>query len=213
MPRIEKNGLVVPIGKQFLEDVCRQLRQWQDTYPQATNLSVNVNFSSRQLLDGGLADHLLRVLQAWHLEPRHLVVEITESTAISNFAEAAHVLALLRRAGIRVVLDDFGTGYSSLSHLHELPLNGLKLDRSFVNNDQLHPGIVRAVVALADQLGLTVTAEGIETVAQRDRVRAQGCDFGQGFLFARPLEADAAGRIVADAPDWLPRRRHLSAVS
>ena len=210
VPRIEENGLIVPIGKQFLEDVCRQLRTWHDAYAQATDLSVNINFSSRQLLDGGLADQLLRVLQEWHLEPRHLVVEITESTAIGNFAEAARVLALLRRAGIRVMLDDFGTGYSSLSHLHELPLNGLKLDRSFVNNDHLHPGIVRAVVALADQLGLTVTAEGIETVAQQDRLRAMGCDFGQGFLFARPVEADAAGQIVADA--W-PRSRNLSAVS
>ena len=213
VPLIEENGLVVPIGRRFLEDVCQQLRRWHDTYSHADQLSVNINFASRQLLDAGMVDHLLRVLREWHLEPRHVVVEITESSAIGNFAMAANVLSRLRRAGIRVMLDDFGTGYSSLSHLHELPLNGIKLDRSFVNNDQLHPGIVRAVVALADQLDLTVTAEGIETVAQQDRLRALGCDFGQGFLFGRPLEADAAGRIVANALDWLPRRRHLGAVS
>jgi EAL domain-containing protein (putative c-di-GMP-specific phosphodiesterase class I) len=103
---------------------------------------------------------------------------------------------------MRVILDDFGTGYSALSCLHELPMTGLKLDRSLIANETRHPAILRAIVVLAEELGLTVTAEGIETIEQFEEMRKLGCDFGQGYLFARPLEAEAAGRMIRERPSW-----------
>ena len=117
---------------------------------------------------------------------------------------AAETLTRFRNAGVRVVLDDFGTGYSSLSCLHELPIAGIKLDRSFIGSERRHPAILSAVVTLADQLGLTVTAEGIETSVQHEELRQLGCGFAQGYLFARPLDAEAAGALIRAQTHWLP---------
>jgi EAL domain-containing protein (putative c-di-GMP-specific phosphodiesterase class I) len=179
-----------------VRDVCTQIRQWRDAYGDAESLCVNINFSSRQLMQAELAGRLVETLSERGLEPRHIVVEITESTVIDDFSRAADVVRQLQRLGIRVVLDDFGTGYSSLACLHELPICGLKLDPTFASGARKRREILRAVVALARNLGLTVTAEGIESAEQLDRVRALGCDFAQGYLFARPLDAEAATRLV-----------------
>jgi EAL domain-containing protein (putative c-di-GMP-specific phosphodiesterase class I) len=204
VPIIEDNGLVVPIGRKFFADVCRQFRVWQDADPSSGLLSINVNFAGRQFMETGLLDDLLEMLDEAGLAPGHVVVEITESTAIEDFNHAAEVLRRIRDAGMRVVLDDFGTGFSSLSCLHELPITGIKLDRSFIGSERRHPAILRAMVLLADQLGLTVTAEGIETEQQWEELRALGCGFAQGFLFAHPLDPDAAGALLRERPIWLP---------
>lgn len=196
VPIIEENGLIVPIGRRFFADVCRQLRQWHEGDPAAWELSLSVNFAGPQFLESGMVDYLLEMIDDEGLEPRHLVVEITESTALANFTQASDVLGRMRRAGLRVVLDDFGTGYSSLSCLHELPITGIKLDCSFVARESRHPAILKAVLVLAEQLGLTVTAEGIETTQQFELLRTLGCDYGQGYLFSPAVAAENAQTIV-----------------
>jgi EAL domain-containing protein (putative c-di-GMP-specific phosphodiesterase class I) len=195
---IEENGLLPAIGRRFLADVCSHLRQWRTRYPEAARLWVNVNFSSDQFLEAGLPARLIECLDSADLAAHHLVVEITERTAISNFTLTAAVLEQLRAAGIRVVLDDFGTGYSSLSCLHQLPISGLKLDPTLVWEDSRRPGVLRAVVSIAESLNLSLTAEGVETEEQAAHLRALGCQFAQGYLFARPLDAGAAGVLIAD---------------
>ena len=202
VPIIESNGLVLPIGRQFVTAVCRQLRAWRDAYPAGAPVWVNVNFAGSQFADPSVLETLLATIADAGLCPADIVVEITESAAIGNIDRAAETLRRFRDAGLRVVLDDFGTGYSSLSCLHELPISGIKLDRSFIASERRHPAILRAVVMLAEQLGLTVTAEGIETSSQHDQLRALGCDYAQGYLFARPLAADAAGALVRDGARW-----------
>ncbi len=204
MPLIEENGLLPLIGRRLLQDVCQQLKRWHDAYPAARDLWINVNFSSQQFLESGLAGRLIESLDAAGLDPSHLVVEITERTAIGNFSLTASVLEQLRNAGIRVVLDDFGTGYSSLACLHQLPISGLKLDPSFVQGDGRRPEILNAVISIADSLDLTLTAEGIETMEQCERLRALGCDFSQGYLFARPLDCAAAEELIIENRRWLP---------
>jgi PAS domain S-box-containing protein len=202
VPLIEENGLVLPIGRRFFQDVCGQLRRWRDGHPAASRLRVNVNFASQQFLEVGLPARLLESLDDAHLEPSSIVVEITERTAIGNFALTGDVLNELRLAGIEVVLDDFGTGYSSLACLNQLPISGLKLDPSFTGGQQ-RIEIIRAVVALAGSLNLTVTAEGVETIEQFVRFRELGCTYAQGYLFARPLDAEAAAEVIAQDRDWL----------
>ncbi|MEZ5316737.1 MAG: EAL domain-containing protein [Vicinamibacterales bacterium] len=201
---IEENGLVVPIGRRFFADVCDQLRQWHERTALARDLSINVNFAGQQFLEAGLLDNLLEMLDDAGIQPGQLVVEITESSAIGNLSRAVEVLGRIRDAGLRVVLDDFGTGYSSLSCLHELPITGIKLDRSFIARETRHPAILKAIVLLAEQLELTVTAEGVETAVQCDQLRQLGCDFAQGYLFSRPLEAGPAGDLIDHVPHWLP---------
>jgi diguanylate cyclase (GGDEF)-like protein/PAS domain S-box-containing protein len=201
---IEENGLALPVGRRFFRDVCQQLRAWQTTHPDAGRLSVSVNFAGAQFVEIGLLDYLLETVEDAGLSPGQIVVEITESTAIVNFAHAIKVLSRIRQAGLSVVLDDFGTGYSSLSCLHELPITGLKLDRSFISKEGQHPAILRAVVLLAQHLELTVTAEGVETVAQYENLRNLGCGFAQGFLFERAVDAVRAGALVRDKRHWLP---------
>jgi EAL domain-containing protein (putative c-di-GMP-specific phosphodiesterase class I) len=168
-------------------------------------------------MENRLLDSLLEMLDQERLEPSQIVIEITESTAIGNFTQAAEILQRIRTAGMRVELDDFGTGYSSLSCLHELPITGIKLDRSFVANKDRHPAILRAMLVLAGQLSLNVTAEGIETVSQCEQLRALGCNLAQGFLFSTPVDAERAGVMLRERRDWLaevsgPSPRPLSAV-
>lgn len=202
VPLIEANGLLLPIGRKFVAEVCRQIRVWRDAYPLGAPVPVNVNFASSQFAEEGVLAALLATIAEHGLRPADIVIEITESAAIGNIDRAAETLRQFREAGLRVVLDDFGTGYSSLSCLHELPISGLKLDRSFIARERRHPAILHAVVMLAEQLGLTVTAEGIETEAQYQEARAQGCGYAQGYLFSRPLDAEAAGALVHERKVW-----------
>jgi EAL domain-containing protein (putative c-di-GMP-specific phosphodiesterase class I) len=169
---------------------------------------VGVNLSARQFSREGLADHVKALLLQFGINSRQLGLEMTESSLIPNLRIALEVLGSLRRLGVSLLLDDFGTGYSSLNHLHSFPFDVLKIDRSFV--DRMTQGdpplqIVRTIIELARVLGLDVVAEGIETREQYRLLRQLGCRFGQGYLFARPLSAEAItellrlpGRILPD---------------
>ena len=200
---IEDNGLIVEISQQLFNDVCRQLRAWRDERPAASPIAVGVNFAAPQLDEADLADRLVAMLGDAGVDPSHIIVEVTESTAVADLSRAVAMLTRIRDAGMRVVLDDFGTGYSSLACLQALPITGLKLDRSFISGRHEHPEIVRSVVGLARDLKLTVTAEGVETALQCEHLRAVGCDFAQGFLFGKAREAAVAGEIAREDRSWL----------
>ncbi|MFN8066731.1 MAG: EAL domain-containing protein [Vicinamibacterales bacterium] len=203
IPLLLENRLIVPAGRTFFADVCALLREWQARHPQAADLRINVNFAGPQFSEVDLLDRLLEMLDESGLTPQQLVVEITESTAIADADHAIEVLNRIRDAGFRIVLDDFGTGYSSLSYLELLPINGIKLDRSFIARESRHPAILKAVIVLATELGLSVTAEGIETLAQCDEVRRLGCSYGQGYLFGKPMPPDVTGQLIASDPEWV----------
>jgi diguanylate cyclase (GGDEF)-like protein len=196
----EESDLIIALGRTVLEKACRQAQLWRTHWPDE-NLVMSVNLSPRQFADPDLASGIAEVLRTSGLEPCALELEITESSVMDRSEASLAVLQLLRSLGVRVVLDDFGTGYSSLAYLRHLPLDTIKIDRSFVTDlDVQDPnvGIVRAVVSLAHGLGISVVAEGIETDEQARRLRDLGCDMGQGYTWAHPADAMRTGRFVAD---------------
>ena len=195
----------------MIEEVCRQAAQWQRDLPGAASLSVSVNLSARQLAHPGLVGTIADALGHAGIAPSTLLVEVTETTIMSDPVLAATILHALRSLGVRIAIDDFGTGHSSLGYLKELPVDCLKIDRSFVSGLDRDPddrAIVGAVVSMAHALGLSVTAEGVETLEQLDLLEALGCDVGQGFYFAKPQPAAVAGALVARRMRW---ERHLRA--
>ncbi len=195
----EETGLIIPIGAWVMAEACRQARLW-DTIDPGRDLIVCVNVSARQLQMTDIAGEVARVLAETGLPPDRLELEITESVAMAPGVETGRVIRTLKKLGVRLAIDDFGTGYSSLGRLRERSIDALKIDRSFVadsgNKDTL--AIMRAVVTLARDLDLQVIAEGIETAEQLECLRALGCDVGQGYYFARPLDA-AAFRVMLSA--------------
>ncbi|NCJ05957.1 PAS domain S-box protein [Synechococcales cyanobacterium C] len=193
IPVAEETGLIAPIGEWVLWESCRQLRQWQQAHPELT-LSMNVNLSSKQLAQPHLARYVERVLLQTGLGAESLKLEITESGIMANTELAAVRLQELKALGVALCVDDFGTGYSSLSRLHQFPLDTIKIDRSFVctlDDKPENHAIVRAILTLAHSLDMTVVAEGIETAAQLTQLKALGCEYGQGYFFAKPLKAKA----------------------
>ncbi len=201
IPLAEETGLIRPIGRWVLETACRQGQAWQAAFPQIRPM-MSVNLSARQFSEVALGGQIDAILIETGLPPASLELEITESVVMDSSDEAIRGLQALRDVGVKLVLDDFGTGYSSLSYLKRLPLDTIKIDRSFVAglaDDDANQSIVQAVIALAHGLGIEVTAEGIETAEQRDLLRDLGCDRGQGYYFARPLPAD---RLEAFLRDW-----------
>ena len=216
IPLAEESGLILPIGDWGLEEACKQIQTWCREDQRLCSLRVGVNLSARQFSREGLADHVKALLLQYGINSRQLGLEMTESSLIPNLRIALQVLGSLRRLGVSLLLDDFGTGYSSLNHLHSFPFDVLKIDRSFV--DRMTEGdpplqIVRTIIELARVLGLDVVAEGIETREQYRLLRQLGCRFGQGYLFARPMSAEAVtellrlpGRVLPDpeARELLP---------
>jgi len=202
VPVIEANGLIVPVGLRCFEQVCWQVREWLDSYACPEGFFVSVNFSRQQLLEDGLVPRLLSCLHEAQLSPAHVAIEVTESVAIQNLDVTTRLLRQLGEAGLKVLLDDFGTGHSSLVCLHQLPIAGLKLDRMLLLATEEHPALLTTVVALGRSLGLTVTAEGIETEQQWRRAIEGGCDFAQGYLFKAAVEAAIATELVAGHHDW-----------
>ncbi len=199
IPIAEETGMIIPIGKAILELACQQTVAWRSEFPALADARVSVNVSSKQFADSGLIDDIARVLDQTQLPPSALTVEVTESTMMENAAETAQRLEQLRAQGIRISIDDFGTGYSSLASLHQLPLDVLKIDQSFVNNmlrTTSNLAIVRAILSLAGSVNLDVVAEGIETEKQRRELMAMGCPFGQGYLFSQPLDADQIREVL-----------------
>ncbi|MGE0305723.1 MAG: putative bifunctional diguanylate cyclase/phosphodiesterase, partial [Acidimicrobiia bacterium] len=185
----EDTGLIVPIGDWVLYEACRAAAQWPVV--DGDGLFVAVNLSARQLVSPVLVEMVRMALRATGLPANRLCIELTESAVLSSFDTATEVLTELRAMGVLVALDDFGTGYSSLSYLGRLPVDIVKLDRSFVEQIETDPvarAIVGAVLSLAQSLGLTVVAEGVESETQRERLRELGCDVVQGFSLGRPTE-------------------------
>jgi diguanylate cyclase (GGDEF)-like protein len=189
VPLAEETGLVVPLGRWVLETACQQLVQWHRKVP---GLVLNVNLSPRQLQHPELVAEVNDLLDRYNLDPRCLTLEITEGCLMQD-GEATQLRALAA-LGIRIAIDDFGTGYSSLAYLSRLPIDVLKIDRSFVSrltDEAESEAVVQTIVALGHALDMTVTAEGIETPDQALRLRKLGCTLGQGYLFSRPVEAAA----------------------
>jgi diguanylate cyclase (GGDEF)-like protein len=191
IPLAEETGLIVPLGEYVLKAACEQARKWHDAgYPK---LRVSVNLSPRQFRQNNLAETIRNILQETGLEPEYLELEITEGAAMQNINLSILSLRILKDLGVSISIDDFGTGYSSLSYLKKLPIDAVKIDRSFiksVDTDADDAAIVSAIVALAHILGLKVTAEGVETKAQLDYMQQLKCDEIQGFLFGKAMPSE-----------------------
>jgi diguanylate cyclase (GGDEF)-like protein/PAS domain S-box-containing protein len=204
IPLAEENGLILPIGRWVLETACRQARAWQVAFPTDPPILMSVNLSATQFARADLVEQVSAILTETGLRPACLELEITESVLMDESDTGIRALQALRELGVKLVLDDFGTGYSSLSYLKHLPLDTIKIDRSFVSEltgDDANVAIVQAVISLAHGLGIDVVAEGIETAEQLARLRELMCDRGQGYYYARPLPADELAELLrADRP-------------
>jgi diguanylate cyclase (GGDEF)-like protein len=215
IPLAEETGLILPIGRWVLETAVQQTRVWQVAFPSETPLTISVNLSPSQFAQPDLGAHVMAILAQTGLPPSSLELEITESVVMDDSETGIAALRGLRALGCRLALDDFGTGYSSLSYLKSMPLDTLKIDRSFVAGlagDTANRPIVQAVIGLAHGLGIEVTAEGIETAEQLGWLRDLHCDSGQGFYFARPLPADELVDLLRPgAPAIDPGMAHVAA--
>jgi diguanylate cyclase (GGDEF)-like protein len=203
IPVAESTGLIIPITEQVLSRACRQLVEWQTGYQEP--LMMSVNLSGKHFATPDLVDQVDSVLEATFLDPGSLKLEITESAVMENAEAAISMLHRIKQSGIKISIDDFGTGYSSLSYLQRFPIDTLKVDRSFVSimgEKNENGAIVRTVVALAKALHLNVVAEGVETPDQFHRLRGLGCDYGQGYLFSRPLPSDDIEELLDDRNRW-----------
>jgi EAL domain-containing protein (putative c-di-GMP-specific phosphodiesterase class I) len=195
----EENGQIVTIGRWVIEESCRLGRRWQDQLGDPT-FGISVNLSARQFQHPDLVRDVTAALENTGLPAGALTLEITESVLMQHTTSTIETLGQLRAHGVRLAIDDFGTGYSSLSYLDRFSVDALKIDRTFVDGfgaDREGPVLVRAIIELGQALGLEVVAEGIERADQLDPLRALGCRFGQGYLFSRPLEADALSALIA----------------
>ncbi|MFE3517197.1 putative bifunctional diguanylate cyclase/phosphodiesterase [Streptomyces sp. NPDC059166] len=205
VPIAEEDGTIVELGRWVLRTACRQARRWQLEHPDEPALFISVNVAVRQLRDSDLVADVAEVLAETGLEPGLLQLELTESAVMGSSGRPLRVLEALSAMGVRIAIDDFGTGYSNLAYLSRLPVSVLKLDGSFVRGfryeDGAHPSpadetIVEAMVQLAHRLGLTVTAECVETSGQAERLRRIGCDTGQGWLYSRAVAPERITELI-----------------
>ena len=203
IPVAEETGLIVPIGWWGLEEGCRQLRAWQDKFPRDVPLTMAVNISAKQFEQPDLVEQIATRISRFGVPPASMHIEITESSLMSHVDDSAAVLQQLWDRSLRLHIDDFGTGYSSLSYLCRLPIHTLKIDRSFVDRmgeADSDMEIVKTIVRLAKNLGLSIIAEGVETKEQLNQLIELGCEEAQGYLFARPLDRSAAEELLAGGP-------------
>jgi len=203
IPIAEETGLIVPIGNWVLEQACYQLCEWQQKFP--NNLSMSVNVSARQFMHPGLIEQIDRLIATTSIAPGNLKLEITESAIMDNPHVAAITLQQLRDRQIQLSIDDFGTGYSSLSYLHSFPVNILKIDRSFIQNidsQSNNLGLVPVIINIGKTMNMNIIAEGIETKIQLDQIKELGCEFGQGYLFSKPLSASETTQLLSHNPHW-----------
>lgn len=192
IPIAEDTGLIVSLGSWVLIESCRKAQQWREMYPEQ-NFVINVNISPRQIQEEGFVEEVAAVLSETGLDPHCLKLEITESVMMEHVDATIAKLHAIRALGVQLALDDFGTGFSSLSYLCHLPLDNVKIDRSFVSVLGIEPestAIVKAIISMCQSLSLAVTAEGIETAVQSEQLLALGCDFGQGYAYSQPLTAE-----------------------
>lgn len=204
IPLAEQNGSIFSIGEWVLDQACRQLREWHDQG--FDDLRMAVNLSTVQLHHNALPRVVSNLLQVYRLPARSLELEVTETGLMEDISTAAQHLLSLRRAGALIAIDDFGTGYSSLSYLKSLPLDKIKIDKSFVQDllqDEDDATIVRAIIQLGKSLGMQVIAEGVETAEQEAYIIAEGCNEGQGYLYSKPLPA-------RELTQYLKQARRLS---
>ncbi len=208
IPIAEATGLIIPLGLWVLEKSCNQLKFWQQQAIQRGeifDITISVNLSVKQFSEPGLIEQIDRVLESLELDSKNLKLEITESAIMDNPILASEIFEQLKARKIQLSLDDFGTGYSSLSYLHRFPLDILKIDRSFISNlDSMEKNleVVQAILNLAHHLGMSVVAEGIETQEQLSLLRLLGCELGQGYLFAQPLDPQAIETLFLSHPQW-----------
>ena len=201
IPLAEETGLITEIGRWVLREACHQTRQWQLDSPICMPLTISVNLSSKQLTQQGIIEQITGILDETGLDPCCLKLEITESAVMENTEVASRILQQLRDLDVRLSIDDFGTGYSSLSYLHRFPINTLKIDRSFINQvgrGDANSEIVRTIVALANNLGMDVVAEGVETEEQLEYLKTLKCAYGQGYLFSKPVDGETARKILQE---------------
>ena len=197
----EETGEIISIGKWVLREACRQAALWRDSLLFDRRFTMAVNLSANEFLEPGLAWEVLRILRETGLDPSALRIEITESVLLDDSAVTSAIFFELKRIGVELAIDDFGTGYSSLSYLRQLPADVLKIDRSFFSNvdhDDREASIVRAVVRVAEALGMRVVAEGIEREEQARFLAGIGYESGQGYHFARPADAEVTASFVRD---------------
>ncbi|MGE4422801.1 MAG: EAL domain-containing protein [Pseudodesulfovibrio sp.] len=202
IPVAEETGQIVTLGAQILEEACTAMQEWTRLYPAAENLTMAVNISAKQFAESSLAGHVERILERSGLRPGRLKLEITETVVMLDAIKSVNQLKSLKNLGILLSIDDFGTGYSSMSYLQKFPTDQLKIDLSFVQRMESTPEnieIIRAIVNMAHSLRLRVVAEGIETERQRDLLYSLQCDYGQGYLYSRPLPREAAEEFVKDS--------------
>jgi diguanylate cyclase (GGDEF)-like protein/PAS domain S-box-containing protein len=199
LPLAEETGLILPIGKWVIQQACQQIATWQALTPARRLPFVSLNISGKQLVQPGFVSETAAILREERVDPANLMLELTETSLLHSPESCAVTITKLRSIGVRFCIDDFGTGYSSLSYLHRLPINGLKIDRSFISGLDRGEGpeLVSTIVALAHNLGIYAVAEGVETEAQLRSVRALGPKYVQGFFLSLPLDALQAGSMVA----------------
>jgi len=206
IPAAEETGLIVPLGWWVLRTACRQAHEWQQLFPVEPPLSISVNISGKLFLTSNMAGRMLEVLQETGLPPDSLRLEITESAMMDHRDAAVAELTRLRAAGVKLHIDDFGTGYSSLTYLQRFSYDSLKIDRSFVSGirqEEEGTELVRAIVALGQMLNMNVIAEGVETPEQYRWLLAMNCPEAQGFWFSKPLDRNAAARLLQARPTLL----------
>lgn len=198
IPIAEETGLIIFLGKWILETACKQIKKWEENYPDLKLLTA-VNVSSKQLLNPNFLEELDDILASTQVNPHLLKIEITETILMNNYDYAKKILTKIQERHLKISLDDFGTGYSSLSYLHRLPFNTLKIDRAFIQ-PLIHPEqkspIVEAIVTLAHNLSLDVVAEGIETKIQEKILAKINCNYGQGYLYSKPINAEDATKFI-----------------
>jgi EAL domain-containing protein (putative c-di-GMP-specific phosphodiesterase class I) len=201
----EQTGLVIPIDRWMLREACRHLHLWKTRFPWCSPLVMSVNLSGRQLTQPDLVERVGAIRAETGVDGRDLWIEITESALIENPDLAIDLLTRLKALGPQVLIDDFGTGFSSLSYLSRFPVDVLKVSQHFVsamNGGGAHAEIIRMIVTLAHSLRMTVIAEGIETAEQAAQIKALPCEYGQGYFFSYPVDAEGAAALIASAKRW-----------
>ncbi len=205
VPLLEETGMIVPVGSWVMEEACRQCAGWHQA---GYEIGMAVNVSARQLDDEEFVGEVEQVLRQTGLDPQALTLEITETTLMRDAEATARRLCAVKELGVHITIDDFGTGYSSLGYLRQFPVDGLKIDRSFISrltHDQEGRALIRTLVQLGKALSIQTLAEGIEQQVELTMLRAEQCDTGQGFLYARPLDAGATDAFLRE--HWRPDAR------
>ncbi|HZX33196.1 MAG TPA: EAL domain-containing protein, partial [Rhodocyclaceae bacterium] len=203
VPLLEETGLIVPVGEWVMRTACEENRRWREAT--GKDLFVAVNLSAHQLADEKLVDKVRAIVQGAGMDARHLEIELTESAVMKDAEHGIRTMHQLKELGVSLSIDDFGTGYSSLSYLKQLPLDTLKIDRSFVTDAPSDPeavSIIRAIVAMGHSLQFEIIAEGVETPEQIDFLRQGTVDILQGFYFSKPVPADDFHALVTGSPTF-----------